>query len=80
MGCTESSHATPPNLPAQLIARVVFILSQLIQVSDVNHQLNVNVKYQYLCKIDQSKTTGHGLKKVLFASLQTFAYHCLTTK
>ena len=65
MGCTESSYATPPNLPAQLIARVTLSLYQLIQVSDVNHQLNVNVKYQYLCKIDQSKTAGHGLKKVL---------------
>lgn len=41
-----------------------FALTQLLQVSDINHQLNVNKKYEHLSKIRQDKTLGEGFKKV----------------
>ncbi len=69
----------PPNIPMQQINRVIMSLIQLILISDVNHQFNVNNKYEYLTKIEQSKTVGGGLKKVYFSYTKTFAYKCLTT-
>lgn len=39
-------------------------LTQLLQVSDINHQLNVNKKYEHLSKIRDGPMVGHGFKKV----------------
>ena len=54
-------------------------LTQLMQVSDINHQLNVNKKYEHLSRIRDGPMVGTGFKKVPHASTQTFAYDCLTT-
>lgn len=58
MGCTDSNHILPPNVPQQHLSRVPRYLLKLIQVSDVSHQLNVNKKYEYLSKLDTSQHVG----------------------
>ena len=53
--------------------------TQLLQVSDINHQLNVNKKYEHLSRIREGATVGQGFKKVAQPHIQTFGYDCLTT-
>ncbi len=45
MGCSSPQNAGIPNIPAQHLNRVIQCLTQLLQVSDIHHQLNVNKKY-----------------------------------
>ena len=40
-----------------------------MQVSDINHQLNVNKKYEHLAKVRLDKQVGEGFKKVYIKSI-----------
>ena len=58
MGCSSPQNAGIPNIPSQHLNRVTLILSQLLQVSDIHHQLNVNKKYEHLSKIREGLMIG----------------------
>ena len=47
-------------------------LTKLLQVSNINHPLNINKKYEHICRVDQTKETGLGIKKVLFGLHKDF--------
>ena len=47
-----------------------FFLTQLMQVSDINHPLNVNKKYEHLAKVRLDQQVGTGFKKVHSFSLR----------
>ena len=65
MGCGSPQHTSvPANIPTQHLNRVPLTHTQLMQVSNISHPLNVNKKYEHLAKLKDG-FTGTGYKKVL---------------
>jgi hypothetical protein len=60
-------HPKMPRFPISHMPTSIeyILLTKLLQVSDINHQLNVNKKYEHLSKIRLDTTVGEGFKKVL---------------
>jgi hypothetical protein len=46
----------------------------------LDNPLNINKKYEHICKINMSETTGEGCRRVLIIVMQTNAYDCLGTE
>ncbi len=72
MGCSSPTNAGIPNIPSQHLNRVMYNLTQLLQVSDIHHPLNVNKKYEHLAKINEGGMIGEGFKKVILLLAKTF--------
>jgi len=64
-GLLFSPKRRPAQHPSSTLEPRIFILTQLLQVSQIGHQLNVNKKYEHLSRIDQTRETGSGFRKVI---------------
>ena len=64
MGCSSPQNAAMPNIPQAQLNRVLNNLTQLLQIGQINHPLNVNKKYEYLARVDTTRETGSGYRKV----------------